>query len=69
MTYEVRSLKVLFLVEQLNDEGQLVRTTEIPVAVFEAQFKETLSTLVARFKDQLDGLAESAKAGEVQKVE
>ena len=68
-TYAVRSVKVVFNVEEIREDNRLVGVRQIPVDLFEAQFDTTVESLVAQLLAQANGLSEAPAAVEDQKEE
>ncbi len=58
--FAVRSVKVVFNVEESGDDGRLAGVQEIPVNLFEAQFDTTIAALVTQLLVQANGSSEAA---------
>lgn len=54
----VRSVKVVFNVEEISDQGKLNGIREVPANLFEAQFNTTIEALVSQLLAQANGSSE-----------
>lgn len=57
--FAVRSVRVVFNVEEIREDDKLNGVKEVPVNLFEAQFDTTIESLVSQLLVQANGSPES----------
>jgi hypothetical protein len=61
--FAVRSVKVVFAVDESGDDGKVIGVKEIPAQVFEAQFDMKIQSLVDQLLAQANGSSEVGDDG------
>lgn len=57
--FAVRSVRVIFNVEEIREDDKLNGIKQVPVDLFEAQFDATIESLVSQLLVQANSLSES----------
>jgi hypothetical protein len=57
--FVVRSIRVVFNVEEIREDGKLNGVKQVPVDLFEVQFDTTIESLVSQLLVQANSLPES----------
>jgi hypothetical protein len=67
--FAVRSVQVVFNVEEFSPDGKLLGVKQIPADLFEVQFDTTIESLVSQLLVQANGLPETLAEVEDSKEE
>jgi hypothetical protein len=62
--FAIRSVQVVFAVDEADENGKVLGVKEIPAQVFEAQFDTKIQALVDQLLAQANGSSEVGEDGE-----